>query len=588
MMAIYVLMFKWLLAGVGCVLAGLAVCGLLAAALRAWPALAPRRNVWLAAQIVVACAALLPFLPHGEQISLAPALTFDAQESAAIRGLPQRDDDAADTNADTHTHASSAAPFGDADDAAPAEHARRAEAAAPRPSALNAPAVPAQGLLLALPALWMALYPIGLAHALIKLGRARVLWRRVLASAQPLSPQALLAHGAFDQRQLSEIARSPLTVMETDTALSPVLIGWRRPVLLLPRHLREFGAEQQQMIVAHELHHWRARDPLCLGVAAALQTIFWFNPALRRLGAKMTWALELACDQQVLAGRPQQQRKLYATALLRQWKTQTAVLPRGAAAFGGFHRTVKGAVKDDGIAARLLHMQRTSPPALPPAASWTVALLMVLVLAAGAVLQPALAFNIDQHTKAVVPVAGRLASPPTSSRSSSDLAQPSPAAAAAASTAVAASTAAWRHPLDKMRVSGFFGVRRSFSDKPHPGIDLAAPKGTPVHAAAGGVVIDAGQLNENNGRYGTTIIVDSGSEQTLYAHLNSVAVKAGERVEAGQLIGAVGETGFATGPHLHFEVRRNDRTVDPATLLADLDAHATRRALRVRREQQGY
>jgi murein DD-endopeptidase MepM/ murein hydrolase activator NlpD len=148
--------------------------------------------------------------------------------------------------------------------------------------------------------------------------------------------------------------------------------------------------------------------------------------------------------------------------------------------------------------------------------------------------------------------------------------------------------AAWRHPLDKMRVSGFFGVWRSVSDKAHQGIDLAAPKGTPVRAAAPGKVIAAGQLAENDGRYGTTIIVDSGAEQTLYAHLNSMAVKAGERVEAGQLIGTVGETGFATGPHLHFEVRRNDRTVDPATLLADLDAHATRRALKVRRQQQGY
>lgn len=576
--SVYGLMCKWLLAGVGCVLAGLATRALLAAALRAWPALAPRRNLWLAAQVVVACAALLPFLPHGEQISLAPAVTFDARESAAIRGLSQQDDGAASA------HANFAEPAGHADANARAGHARHAQAAAPRPSVLDAPSLGSQWLLLALPVLWLALYLIGLAHALMKLRRARVLWRRVLASAQVLSPQALLAHGAFDQRQLSEIAQSPLTVMEIDTALSPVLIGWRRPVLLLPRHLREFSVEQQQMIVAHELHHWRARDPLCLGVSATLQTIFWFNPALRWLGAKMTWALELACDQQVLTGRPQQ-RKLYAGALLRQWKTQTTMLPHGAAAFGGLQRAVKGAIKDDGIAARLLHMQRTSLPALPPAASWTVALLMALVLAAGALLQPALAFNIDQQTKAVVVAAAdRLAPSPSPSPSpSSSSSRPSPDLAPQAPAA-----AAWRQPLDKMRVSGFFGVWRSVSDKPHPGIDLAAPKGTPVHAAAAGKVIAAGPLTENDGRYGTTIIVDSGAEQTLYAHLDSVTVKAGERVEAGQLIGAVGKTGFATGPHLHFEVRRNDRAVDPATVLADLDAHATRRALRVRREQQGY
>ncbi|HEX8405788.1 MAG TPA: M23/M56 family metallopeptidase [Duganella sp.] len=580
MMTAYVLMFKWLVAGVGCVLAGMAICGLLKAALGVWPALAPRRNVWLAAQIVVACAALLPFLPHGEQISVAPAVTFDARETTAIRGLSLRDDDAEDARAHAH-HAQHGEHAEQAEHAEATGSATHALHAAPPARPTSAPAAPSV-LALALPVLWVALYMVGLAHALIKLRRARVVWRGVLASAQRLSPQALLAHGAFDERQLSEIADARLTVMETDATLSPVLIGWRRPVLLLPRHLREFSGEQQQMIVAHELQHWRVRDPLCLGVAAALQTIFWFNPALRWLGAKMTWALELACDQQVLAGRPQRQRKLYAGALLRQWETQTTTLPHGAVAFGGFQGAFE---KGDTIAARLLHMQRTSLPALAPAAPWTVALLMALVLAAGAVLQPALAFNIGQQAKAaaVTAMANTPASPPSSSRpasgsssgSSSDL-PPPPAAAA------------WRHPLDKMRVSGFFGVWRSVSDKAHQGIDLAAPKGTPVRAAAPGKVIAAGQLAENDGRYGTTIIVDSGAEQTLYAHLNSMAVKAGERVEAGQLIGTVGETGFATGPHLHFEVRRNDRTVDPATLLADLDAHATKRALKVRRQQQGY
>lgn len=597
MMAAYVLMFKWLLAGIGCVLAGLAVCGVLKAALRVWPALAARRNAWLAAQIVVACAALLPFLPRGDQISMAPAVTLDARESAAIRGLSLDDDGAADAGAHAHAHAHPAAGHAlSSIDTIGAGHARYASPAAPASldslEALEAPGVPAPQVWLALPMLWVALYAIGLAHALIKLQHARVLWRRLLASAQQLSPQALLAHGAFDARQLSEIAQARLTVMETDTALSPVLIGWRRPVLLLPRHLREFSVEQQRMIVAHELHHWRAHDPLCLGVSATLQTIFWFNPALRWLGAKMTWALELACDQQVLAGRPQRQRKLYASALLRQWTTQTTTLPLGAVAFGGF----EGAFKGDTIAERVERMQQTSPPTLNTVASWTVALLMAAVLAAGAVLQPALAFNIDQQGKAGAAKAEIAASLPTSSSASSS-ASPSASSSTSASTSAppplssseAAPTAqAWRHPLDKMRVSGFFGVWRDVSDKPHQGIDLAAPKGTAVYAAAAGKVIAAGQLAENDGRYGTAIIVDSGSAQTLYAHLNSLAVKAGERVEAGQLIGAVGASGFATGPHLHFEVRRNDLAVDPATVLADLDAHATRRALKVRRQQQGY
>jgi murein DD-endopeptidase MepM/ murein hydrolase activator NlpD len=537
MMAVYVMLFKWLLAGVSCALAGLAMYLLLTAALRVWPALAGRPTVWLAAQIVVAVAALLPFLPRGGQISVAPAVTLGARESSAIRSL------ALEVGGDGDAHADAE----HSGDAGIAPHDATGAADHPSP-----PMTMPSALTVALPVLWAALYAAGLAGALARLLRAHMLWRRLLAAARSLSSRELLAHGAFSEDQLSEIARSRLTVMETEAAISPMLIGLRRPVLLLPRHLREFSADQQQMIVAHELQHRRARDPLWLCVSTGLQTLFWFNPALRWLAARMTWALELACDQRVLAGRPQQQRKRYAAALLQQWKAQATMLPSGGLAFGGIH--------GDTVAARILHMQKTSLPALNTMASWTVAALMAAVLATGALLQPALAFNIERQATAAPAVVGS--------------AQPA--------------AIIWRDPLDRMRVSGFFGVRRDVSDRPHQGIDLVAPKGTPIHAAVAGTVTAVGALAENNGRYGTSVIIDTGARQTLYAHLNSVAVRAGDRVVAGQVIGAVGETGFATGPHLHFEVRQDGRTIDPATVLADLDAHATRRALKVRRQQQGY
>jgi murein DD-endopeptidase MepM/ murein hydrolase activator NlpD len=358
----------------------------------------------------------------------------------------------------------------------------------------------------------------------------------------------LLAHGAFSATQLADIARHRLTVMETSAAISPMLVGVRRPLLLLPRHLRDFSAAQQQMIIAHELHHWRARDPLCLGMSTVLQTIFWFNPSLRWMHARMEWALELSCDQQVLAGRPQQQRKQYAQALLLQWKAQTAAMPSAGVAFGG----IDGAT----AAARIRHLQQTALPALNRAVVCGVSASMAALLAAGFLLQPVLAVQPDQPA-AVAGIDG----PPADT--------------------------AWRYPLETMRVSGFFGVMRDVSATPHQGIDIAAPKGTPVHASAAGTVIAAGPLIENDGRYGTAVIIDHGAQRSLYAHLNSVAVKIGARVEAGQPIGAVGESGFATGPHLHFEIRQGERAIDPATRLSNLDAHATARALKTRRQQLG-
>ena len=107
----------------------------------------------------------------------------------------------------------------------------------------------------------------------------------------------------------------------------------------------------------------------------------------------------------------------------------------------------------------------------------------------------------------------------------------------------------------------------------HAGLDLRARAGTPVYAAAAGVVT----RSEVSGAYGNLVIVDHGGGLgTLYAHHRENLVRAGDRVRRGQPIGLVGRTGNATGDHLHFEVRWKDGTVDPRTLLPLLDGRATR------------
>ena len=94
----------------------------------------------------------------------------------------------------------------------------------------------------------------------------------------------------------------------------------------------------------------------------------------------------------------------------------------------------------------------------------------------------------------------------------------------------------------------------------HTGLDVAAPTGTPIVASLSGVVSRSGWI----GAYGNAVYVDHGNGlQTRYAHMSSIAVAAGTRVQQGQVLGLVGNTGISTGPHLHFEIRINGHAVDP-------------------------
>lgn len=117
------------------------------------------------------------------------------------------------------------------------------------------------------------------------------------------------------------------------------------------------------------------------------------------------------------------------------------------------------------------------------------------------------------------------------------------------------------------RPSSGYGMRSDpikHTEIKHPGFDLAAPTGTTVGAASGGTVTHAGPA----GTYGNLVTVrHPNGYETRYAHLSAVTVHEGDKVQQGQEVGKVGTTGYSTGPHLHFEVRHDGQTIDPAPLL---------------------
>ena len=109
-------------------------------------------------------------------------------------------------------------------------------------------------------------------------------------------------------------------------------------------------------------------------------------------------------------------------------------------------------------------------------------------------------------------------------------------------------------------ITSRFGARSSIRSSAHTGLDISAPKGTPIKAAASGTVTFAGW----KGSYGYMLVISHGNGvQTYYAHCNQLYASVGQSVSQGETVAAVGSTGNSTGPHLHLEVRINGVAYNP-------------------------
>lgn len=119
-------------------------------------------------------------------------------------------------------------------------------------------------------------------------------------------------------------------------------------------------------------------------------------------------------------------------------------------------------------------------------------------------------------------------------------------------------------PTSHYRITAVFGQPGSmWSSGHHTGLDFAGPVGTPIVAALAGKVVQAGPA----GAYGNFVVIKHKHVKTCYAHMNSIAVRKGQRVLRGQRIGTIGATGNTTGAHLHFEVLRRGEQRDPRSYL---------------------
>lgn len=384
-----------------------------------------------------------------------------------------------------------------------------------------------------------SVYVLGLVWLILHrvAGHARL--RAVLAKSKPLP--ALALPGPRSRRLRAALARRGIELRGTEQPLSPFALSSPHPQILLPRALlARLDDPQCWLLLRHEAAHLQLRDPQWMRLLDALCALHWFNPFVWALGRRLRLATELRCDRPAI--RQKHMRRAYAEAYLETLRMSAAhALPCAAAAFSahdqGHHKM------------RIAHILSAAPPARKS----VLRRMMLLVFAAGgaAVLTAAQAASIGR-----LEVASAVATPA--------LASGSPATASAAPRL--------RGPIIGGRVSSHFGkVRASISTTPHRGIDLVAARGTPVRSPAAGRVLSAEASYSLAPKYGTVVVIDHGDGwQTLYAHLDSFTVKAGDTVQAGDSLGTVGSTGVATGPHVHVEVHRDGERVDPAQAIEDI------------------
>ncbi len=435
------------------------------------------------------------------------------------------------------------------------------------------------------------LYGYGvLLAALIWLSRSVGLhW--VASTARPVRDPKILA-GVEAWRARIGVRGTP-RLRRTPRVSSVCVFGVWRPTVLIPHDIETRVSQDDVVIMcAHELAHIRRRDTQLFFATTLVRALFWFNPAVKAIAAHVEQAAEEAADAQVLSRGVD--RKAYAScfiASLRFAAEKAARRPAMTPTFIPVDRRGRRRRLD----AILHEKHRKSAPiaARSLAAGAALAMAICAVAQAGFAVSPTSienrpAFVADLQELLTLPSPASLASPKVAEVDvvAAPAPEPSPAPTPAAApepepvAAVKTAQGAWDTPQTsdiefiapaKGRISLGFGAERPFTTGYHKGVDIVARKGTAVVASGAGIV----RMTDAKGRsaYGKMIKIDHGEGvYTKYAHLSRIDVETGDKVAAGQLIAAVGNTGQSTGPHLHFEVYRDGRPVDPMAALSDAAA----------------
>jgi len=291
---------------------------------------------------------------------------------------------------------------------------------------------------------------------------------------------------------------------------APFLAGLMRPAVFLPAALA--GREGDAEIIVHEMVHLKRGDLVIRPLERMVADIFWFSPFAWAIRAELDYWREAVVDE--AAAKLTGDRIAYARALTlaARFARPVIVLPVAAMVL-----KKEGTLK---MRLNLLLTDDTAPRRRGLAALALLACAAPLAIAQGLLIR-------------------------------------SPA------TATAATTVTYAHPvLDRAELTSAFGLRKhpiTGEQKLHGGTDLADKLGAAVHSPMDGTVTRAEFLEG----YGNLVEVTAGTSALRFGQLDTIKVKAGDTVEPGTVIGTLGQSGQATGPHLHLEVWRGGERVDP-------------------------
>ena len=317
---------------------------------------------------------------------------------------------------------------------------------------------------------------------------------------------------------------------------SPMQAGLLRPMVLLPDENSGEGVLRAALL--HELTHYRRLDLCYKWLAEAAVCIHWFNPLVYVLRREMSRECELSCDESVLGKLDESGRRVYGASLL--------ALARPVSGTTKNNMTLAMSRDGEQLKERLYAIMKfESKGKLTGAVTVGVAAALCLCgVLAGAYAADLTGQAEESKQPDLLVISEPLATGEQAGAAEEELTSP-----------LDGDTLTVTMPFGN-RVHPITGQTTS-----HDGLDIQAESGAAVYAPRSGQVLEAA-LNQEYGNY---VVIGWDGGEVLFAHLSACAVAEGDQVTQGQNVGYVGQTGMATGPHLHVEIRLDGELTDPET-----------------------